>query len=310
MVVNLSDSDPSSLLQQANARKLAVSFFAVIGFVASIITVLEYVRPTETSALDVTLDVHLFRTANYSAKSLQSDGPARTLIKDMQRLACSELDVTEINQATRAQISRNKDDEQREQKLECKDFIEIEFAARWNGEFSESDGRLFEYTIKNIGEKAAEDIRIQGKNLNSLQFQSGSSFVDVGKNSQDEYFELPKLNPGENLRVLAWSSRFFSDVSYGDWDDYPIVTFAGSEVHTELLKPVPDQWYEFYDFFVDAPIVIIAIFIILAAFVVIGILYLIVGSITAIATGKSFSEVFSNDADASEATNKNEAEKE
>lgn len=205
-----SENHQRSPIASGSSRKLVVGFFALVGFAASLVTVLDYMRPAEVSALNVKLSVYPFRTPDFAGKDLQSTQPARQLASKIRNLGCEEIDTEDVYRLSRSELAKIEDSQERKDKLECYDAISVEFAARWNGEFSESDNILLEYIIANIGQKTAEDIRIQGKNLNSLQYQSGSSFVDVKKTEKDEFFDIPKLNPGESVRVLAWSDNYFT----------------------------------------------------------------------------------------------------
>lgn len=228
------------------------------------------------------------------------------MAESLKEAACKDLDEAEINSTSRADLEKH-EESSRQAVLDCKDLTEVEFAARWNGEFSEADNLLLEYGIKNVGAKAATDIRIQGKDLNSLQYQSGKTFIDLQKKKGNEFFELPNLNPGESVRVLAWSSGYFPSLTYADWDDFPIVTFAGSQVHTELMKDVPDGWCNIYDFFTNAPLIIVLAFVIFISISVCFALYLLIGFAMSLATGRSFKEVFSNGNGKEESTSRHDS---
>lgn len=270
-------------------------FFAIVGFLASVVTVLEYLRPATESSLSVDLFPYEFRTPHYSGQSMQNGEPARRASASLSELFCIDLDENQVRNTERADLTEFvTDDVPLDQVIDCKNFTEIEFASRWNGEYSSSERGLYKYVVTNNGRSVAEDIRIQAADLNSLQYRRGTDFIDVEKSNDEEYFALPELNPNETLEVLAWTSNssFLPMRHYAEADDYPRVTFAGSRVSTNLYKMVPYTWYEFSDFVDSAPLLFLIVFLIVGAVIVLLALWLVVAVPMALVTGKPLNQVF------------------
>jgi len=292
-----------------NPVNLALLFFAVVGFLGSAVTVIQFFKPDEVSKLEVEIYPSEFRTPKYSSGALESGEAARDLVRDVRSTACEGLNQDEILKTDRSDLATlSKNEPELEIITSCKNWTEIEFAARWAGEYSESDGEMLRYEVKNTGRKVAEDIRIRATQLNSLQYKIGNAYIEATKGSDEEYFEIPDLNPNESVTILAWSSSFLITRTYSDWDDYPPITFAGSEVHTELFKPVPDGWFNFHDNVRDMPIIILGVFVVFFSLLVVLLTWLTIAIPTALLTGKSLSDVFDPDTKSESTTDEDETD--
>ncbi|WP_298023864.1 hypothetical protein [uncultured Parasphingopyxis sp.] len=286
-------ADTSAKDSKARLLNLALVIFAFVGFFASVVTVVQYLRPDAKSELTVSLHQYEFRTPNYSGAPLRTGAPARDLVENLRTSFCENIDQSYVIETDRDELRRAEEEQDDPSGfISCKDFTEIEFAARWNGEFSESDSSLLRYEITNVGQDIATDIRIRASDLNALQYRRGRDFVDVQKSDDDEYFVIPNLNPNESIEIWAWSIYPERNLEYTNWDDFPIVTFAGSAVRTELYKPVPDGWYEIYQFTQDLPLLFsVIIFLAVCIFVTLGV-WLVIAIPTALITGRPLSKVF------------------
>ena len=284
--------------RQASKRlpNIALAFFAFVGFIASAVTVIEFFSSKDASALSVEVYVNRFLVPLYPAAPLQSAKPARTLAESLRSTACSGQNEDAVIETDMKKIEALEGPKEKVDALkDCKNFIAIEFAARWSGEYSQDEVSLYEYNIENVGDKIASDIRVQAKNINSLQYKRGDSYVEVKKTDNDEYFKIPDLNPREKVRVLAWGSSKSYPVSakYIRIDDIPSITFSGQIVETELYKPVTGGWYNLYEMFRDSPIML-TIFIILGSFLVVFSVLFSVSVVIALTTGRPLSEVFNS----------------
>lgn len=273
--------------------RMILAFFAIVGFLASVVTVLEFFRNDENSALQVTASQHKFLTPQYSGKRMQDGEPARGFSQNLRNEFCEGLDDSEVLRTEYKDLASKFGDNARKAET-CKLAQDVEFSARWNGEYSDSIGALYEYEIKNVGNEVAQGIRISADRLNSVQYtRDGEIFIAI-ENTDDQYFELPDINPNESYSIYAWNYGGFPDLEYRDWGDLPKITYKGSRIDVEFMKPVPDGWFDLYEFLFSLSWISATLFILAASGVVVIAFASVIGPIQMAVTGQSFSEVFSS----------------
>lgn len=266
-------------------------FFAAFGFFASLVTIIEYLRPADALSLNVSVNQHDFRVPLYVAESLQQGASAREVVDDLRRISCKDIDETIVVAASPADLLKMDVENGNKTVTQCRDMIDIEFVSRWAGETSKRNSAMLEYTIKNDGAKTAQDIRIEAQDIASLQYERGRDFISAEKSSDGDHYVLPNLNPNETLNILTWMNGSPRDISYSDWNDFPKVTFSGHQVNMELYKPVPDSWYSIYDFLSSAPLILSTFFVIAISILIVLAMYLFIGLIISIFTGHKLSKV-------------------
>jgi hypothetical protein len=275
--------------------RLLLGFFALVGFLASVVTIAQFFRSDDSSSLSVIVTQHKFQIPYYSGKALQSNQPARLLGEDLRKELCKGLSDDLVLKTEYNEISEKFGDKA-DTISTCKKAQDLEFSARWTGEYSSSDFALYEYIIKNDGNKPADGMRLQSSDLNTAQYSTDEkNFVELKKKDGESFYSLPTLNPGESLTVLAWSNTPFFNTSFQEWNDLPTITYAGAIIHTEFMKNVPDGWYNAFDFISSIPWILLFIFVSAIAFAIVLIFAGVIGLVQVIATGKTFSEVFSSD---------------
>lgn len=283
----MSDLETSEPKKGAQAKTVILGLFAVIGFLASIVTIMSFFSQSSGARLEVDTYANRFRTPLYSGGALKQGEDARAIVEKLRDHDCDGQNQDKVLLEDYATASKNP------KEYNCKLMIDIEFAARWNGENAGSFSRLFEYEIRNSGDGIARDIRIRASELNSLQYQRANGFVDIRKDHEGEFFHLPDLNPGETLSVLAWSNSSVSESPYWREESPPAITYAGARIKVQKNLPVPEGWYTIYDTVIkgSSPIFIGLLVVGLSVAVVLIIAFIIsIG--TAIYQGNPISSVF------------------
>lgn len=274
-------------------KNFSIIFFAFVGFIASVVTIIQFFTPTETSKLNIDAQYNSFRVPLYVGENLYKDSPARQFAKSTKEAFCKNVDVPDLESKNDQELKKLKLPKNKEESASiCRQAIDMEFAARWSGAYSDGYSTLYEYTIKNDGTRVASDIRLDGTDVFAAQYARGKKFVDIRKTEGEPYYDLPDLNPQEKIDLLIWSNDYHIIDQYTDHDDLPAVTYAGSKVEFNLRKRVDERWYGIFEFFDDFPIVIsIAIAVAISFMVVLGII-LVISILDALITGKPLSSIF------------------
>ena len=242
---------------RARRKDFLLGLFAIIGLLSSIITISSYFSQGKGAKLEVEIYSNQFRTPIYSGGALREGKEARIYAEGLRKADCDRLNEDKILASTYDSLEKDK------VSFACKLAIDLEFAARWNGEHATNFSAMYEYNIKNSGDGVAREIRIKAGNLNSLEYKRGSDFYDLRKDSDGEFFHLPDLNPDESIYVLAWTNASNYQNPYWREETPPSVTYDGSKIHIEKMIPVSDGWYEIYDGYIkdSSPAFLVAVFV-------------------------------------------------
>ncbi|MCB2014933.1 MAG: hypothetical protein R3E11_06430 [Sphingobium sp.] len=265
------------------AASAALFFFAFVGFIASIVAIVSYLYPAQSGVLRVEITPNDFRIPLEVAQPFAESSPARTMAADFKKILCAppKKAPVEANKPASQQTSTESD---------CEQAGDIDWVARWSYAFATSPGTLYQYEIKNLGSGIAEKIRISGKDVASLQIKRGTKFLDIQPDKNDEFYDIPDLNPHEEVEVLIW----MDGVSLGflDYSDAPVVTFAGASVKKEIMRRVPENWWNIYDTFGHTSAVMLIVFVIGASFLVTISVVLVISIIVAVVQGRPIKSVF------------------
>lgn len=274
-------------------KNIAVLFFAFVGFVASIVTILQYVAPEQSSKLQIDASYNTFRVPLYVGENLYSGSPARDIAKELKNRGCLDINPSDVESKSDAEIrSLGISDSKKKSASTCRQFIDIEYASRWAGGYSTGYSTLYQYAIKNDGSKVANGIRIDGTDVIALQYQRGRKFIDLRKDENESFYNLPSLNPQEKIDVLIWSDDYHSNDRYVKYEDIPTVTYSGSSVDVNITKRVPQIWYDIFSFFDGLPLLISAAFVVALSMIVVLALVLVISIGEALVTGKPISSIF------------------
>lgn len=279
-----------------SAKKLtnaALIFFAAVGFIASVVTVLTYLNPSEISSLRVTVTPGYFRIPEYTAGLGKSDSTAKKLVDDMAKLMCKDFDRNSLAGLDDAAIAAMKfDSKKHELAINCRDINQAEFMMRWSAAFADDPSTLYRYSVENDGTKIAQRIRLSSESVNAVQIRRGSKYANIDKGTSGDSFPIPDLNPKEQIDLIVWTNLESYRDTYWDTDGAPKVTFSGSNIHTEFMRYVPDGWWGIYDFFETMPIVLIIIFVVVIAMLVTFGSVLAISIPIALITGKPIGSIF------------------
>lgn len=156
--------------------------FAAVGFIASIVTVADFLNSKSGPHLEVSVHTNQFRTPLYAAGSVQSNEHARIYVEEMRKISCSNQDQTFLQSITYEQLKQKFPDKaQQNLAYDCKLATEYEFAVRWSGEYSDKYSKMYEYKIENTGDEMSREIRIRASDLNSLQYARETNFIEMKK---------------------------------------------------------------------------------------------------------------------------------
>lgn len=275
-------------------KSTALLFFAFVGFVASFITVVEFLRPKSNTSLDVQAQIHDFRVPLYVAANLKNDSAARILARELKKRACQTVQVPGIASISYADLGKiDLSEAELDKALKCKDAIDVEYAARWAGIYGSGYSTLYEYEIQNTGTEIAKQIRLSSENVLAIQFRRDAlKFFDLPKSEDESFYNIPDLNPGEKINLLIWSDDYHSDVKYVSDNDLPKLSFSGSRVNISLFLPVPYEVYGFYSAYEDMPIWLFFIFFVAMCFIVTMAVIFVFSIAEAVLRGKPLSSIF------------------
>ncbi|MBX3560861.1 MAG: hypothetical protein KF780_03515 [Sphingomonas sp.] len=276
------------------ASGAALFFFAIVGFVASIVTIVAFLKPDSAGALHVEITPSYFQIPMEVASPFGEGESARRMLSDLRRSACeSNRQTLQSGEERREDQAGN---EERSSNSEtsnlCEDARATDRAVAWLVAYSSGPGTLYRYEITNNGTRLAQQIRITSENVASLQIRRGGNFLNIIEDDQGEYYQLPDLNPRESLSVLVWTVNPRYGLLYQGAEDAPRVTFSGHLVTTEFLKHVPDGWWNMYDFTRNLPTIFVIVFVVALAFVIVFTIIFVIAIMDAIIRGKPLSSVF------------------
>lgn len=275
----------------------AVVLFAVVGFVASIVTIASYFNGATEASLGLRVTPNEFRIPEYVAGQLREEMPSRKIAEKLKDALCKDVKASLVVARSDDEISSlGFDADMLSKSLRCRDAARIEFVTRWSASYLDSPGSLFNYEITNNGSRVAENVRLEASKVNAAQVLRGGNYVDLKKEEGGQYYLLPDLNPSERLDLVVWG--YSTLTPYWSSADIPEITYAGSVIEAEYMKSVPDGWSNLYEMFGEDPWYIQAFLLVALSFVIVIFIVFAFSFIATVASGRPLSSMFKTDGDA------------
>ena len=290
------ESTVSTARQKAASAALFV--FAFVGFIASVIAVMSYFQSTDRGALRVQITPNDFRIPLELAGPFEKGSASKRILDDLMDGLCTPSDGTKTTPTKVVPPQTSKAPPEEPDLSICERAQNAEWLARWASVYAESPGTLYEYEIENRGSAVAAQIRVAAEGIASLQIERGRKFADVQPDKSEGYYSLPDLNPREKATILIWMVGH--DTELFDYADAPKVTFSGASVRTEMLRRVPEGWFDIYDLIGEAPRVVLVVLVVGISLLISLTFVLIIGITEALVKGKPIRSVFTTSAKAND----------
>lgn len=279
--------------KKERVKNFAFLFFAFVGFIASLISVLQYFRPGDGSYLEVHAYSQDFRVPLYAGAGMRSGERGRSYASKLRSEACDEVAIPGLASLSYAQLAELElDTEAYEAALTCRDLIDVEYAARFSGNESGQFSSLITYEIVNRGAQVAREIRISDEDVIAAEYRRGQKFQQLSKADKEEFYKLPELNPQESMTVLIWAGSPTFSQRFIDREDLPSITYSGPEIQFSISRRVSGVWSDLGGFLDDTPLPILIVLMLAASIVILFGVVFVFSVIDVIINGKPFSSIF------------------
>lgn len=210
-----------------------------IGALAAIAGIAMWWKGTPEAQLTVEVHANQFLVPKVGILARDADEIASGVDEVFRSAACSGLGVGEVP-FTEAEIAGLTWAGASEENIQaCRRAFANHFALKWLNTYSNNAGVMIAYNIRNEGSLAAQNVRIASAGVNELQVRRGREFVPLEPEKGAEYFELPDVNPGQNVEVYLWMlNPIGRSGSSFPAKDLPVVSHAGNRVRMQYLPNI------------------------------------------------------------------------
>ena len=275
--------------QSSNISIFIVGLFALVGFISSAVTIVQYFDDGSPSLVVKRQPVLSVVPERLLEEFGTTSEPGRIVkLADEDRKFYCEAAGTLVEQ------EKNDNDAQKI-KERCLDYSSVSKFAPYVTLFDGNSTYLVHYKIENKGRRKAKGLKITDRSALIVEkMPSMLSRVQIARNTEGHY-DLPDLNPGQKLELLVWVSGNvddFDDPYFGARPYPPDITYDGKNIDQTSYYPVPEGLYSLYDTFGEMPLIIqIIMFLALGMLAWIPIIF-IIQIVDALITGKPIADIF------------------
>lgn len=268
---------------QSKFSQASLWLFAAIGAVASLATVLNLLSP-QRAEVEVQMYPNMFAIPADVEMEISDDYKENgaTFFRSMQTIFCNSENQYKI------QIPSAE-----EKKHFCEHSTALVNLSQKISKITSPDADLYELKLSNPGSEIAKGLRLTGNKIEYLDiFNDGNLLLD-NKIDETGAHLLPNLNPGDSIRVLAWSRNpGYSYESFYNFERTPRVTFEGGSVHQTTQIHVPRLYADIYSFLGSMPVALQLFMVISFSFLISLPTLFVIAAISAVIKGQPLSSIF------------------